>query len=91
MRCFRRLVGIPHRDRGANEKARNTIRHALGPYEDLITIVKRRKLRWYGLITRSTGLAKIILQGKVNGGRRKGRQKKRWEDNIIRMDRIRVG
>ena len=39
-------------------------------------------MRWYGHITRSTGLAKMILQGTVQGGRRKGRQKKRWEDNI---------
>ena len=27
-------------------------------------------------------LAKSILQGTVKGGRRQGRQKKRWEDNI---------
>ncbi|KAK2165675.1 hypothetical protein NP493_1357g00027 [Ridgeia piscesae] len=33
-------------------------------------------------ITRSSGLAKTILQGTVQGGRRRGRQKKRWEDNI---------
>ena len=39
-------------------------------------------MRWYGHITRSTGLGKIILQGTVQGGSRKGRQKKRWEDNI---------
>ena len=31
---------------------------------------------------RSSGLAKTILQGTVNGGRRQGRQRKRWEDNI---------
>ena len=31
---------------------------------------------------RSSGLAKIILQSTVNGGRRQGRQRKRWEDNI---------
>ena len=30
----------------------------------------------------SSGLAKIVLQGTVKGGRRPGRQKKRWEDNI---------
>ena len=30
----------------------------------------------------SSGLAKTILQGTVKGGRRQGRQKKRWEDNI---------
>ena len=31
---------------------------------------------------RSSGLAKTILQGTVKGGRRRGRQKKGWEDNI---------
>ena len=30
----------------------------------------------------------MILQGTVQGGRREGRQKKRWEDNNIRIDRI---
>ena len=27
-------------------------------------------------------MAKTILQGTVKGGRRKGRKRKRWEDNI---------
>ena len=31
--------------------------------------------------SRSSGLAKTILQGTVKGGRRQG-TKKRWEDNI---------
>ena len=53
---------------------------AIGPYEDLLTTVKRLKLKWYGHVTRSSGLAKTILQGTVQGGRR--RQRKRWEDNI---------
>ena len=39
-------------------------------------------MRWYGHITRSTGLAKMVLQGTAKGGRRKGRHKKRWDDNI---------
>ena len=30
----------------------------------------------------SLGLAKTILQGRVKGGRRQGRQRKRWEDKI---------
>ena len=30
----------------------------------------------------SGGLAKNILQGTVEGGRRQGRQKMRWKDNI---------
>ena len=33
-------------------------------------------------VSRSPGLAKTVLQGTVKGGRRPGRQKKRWENNI---------
>ena len=55
---------------------------AIGPHEDLLTTVKQRKLRWYGHITRSSGHAKTVMQGTVQGGRRRGRQKMRWEDNI---------
>ena len=48
----------------------------------MVKIIKRRKLRWYGHVSRSSGLAKTSLQGTVKGGRRQGRQRKRWEDNI---------
>ena len=82
MRCFRKLLGITYRDHISNEEVRNRTRQAIGPHEDLLTTVKRRKLKLYGHITRSSGLAKTILQGTVQGGRRRGRQKKRWEDNI---------
>ena len=37
---------------------------------------------WYGHVSRSSGLAKTILQGTVKRGRRQGRQRKRWEDVI---------
>ena len=61
---------------------RAKIQQAIGPHEDLLTIVKRRKLQCYGHVSRSSGLAKTTLQGTVKGGRRQGRQRKRWEDNI---------
>ena len=91
MRCFRRLLGVSYRDHVTNEKVGNRIRQAIGPYEDLLTTVKKRKLRWYGHKTRSTGLAKMILQGTVQGGRRRGRQKKRWEDNITEWTGLKLG
>ena len=47
-----------------------------------LTSVKKRKLKWYGHVTRSSWLDKTILQGTVQGGRRRGRQRKRWEENI---------
>lgn len=82
MRCYRRLMGISYTQHVTNEEVRQKISQAIGPHDDLLTTVIKRKLRWYGHITRSSGLAKTILQGTVQGGRRRGRQKKRWEDNI---------
>ena len=64
-----------------NEEVRAKIEQAIGPHEGLLNIVKRRKLQWYGYVSRSSGLAKTILQGTLKGGRRQGRPRKRWEDN----------
>ena len=49
-----------------------------GRHENLLTTVKRRKLQWYGHVSRASGLAKTTLQG----GRRQSRQREMWEDNI---------
>ena len=43
-----------------NEEVKTRTGNAIGPYEDL-TSMKRRKLRWYGHVTRSSGLAKTLL------------------------------
>ena len=65
-----------------NEEVCAKIQQAIGLHEDLLSIIKRRKLKWHGHVSRSSGLAKTILQGTVKAGRRQGRQRKRWEDNI---------
>ena len=82
MICFRKILRISYKYHVTNEAVRNKIKQAIGPYDDLLTTVKKRKLKWYGHVSRSSGLAKTILQGTVRGGRRRGRQKKRWEDSI---------
>ena len=64
------------------DRVRAKIQQATGPHEDLLTIVKRCKLQWYSHVSRSSGLAKTILQGAVKGGRRQGKQRKRWAYNI---------
>ena len=82
MRCYRKILRVSYKDHATNEEVRAKIQQAIGPHEDLLTIVKRRKLLWYGHVSRSSGLTKTILQGIVKGGRRQGGQRKRWEDNI---------
>ena len=82
MRCYRRLLNISYKDHVTNEEVRRKIQAAIGEYDELLTLVKKRKLRWFGHVSRSSGLAKTILQGTVKGKRKIGRQKKRWEDII---------
>ena len=82
MRCYRKIPHISYKDHITDEKIRAKIQQATGLHEDLLTIVKRCKLQWSGHVSRSSGLAKTILQGTVKRGRRQGRQRKRWEDNI---------
>ena len=82
MRCYHKILHISYKDHVTNEDVRAKIQQTIGPHKDLLMIVKRRKLQWYGHVSRSSGLAKTILQGTVKGGRRQGGQRKRWEDNI---------
>ena len=82
MRSYRKILHISYKDHVSNEEVRAKIQQAIGPHEDPLTIVKRHKLEWYGHVSCSSCLAKTTLQGTVKGGRRQGRERKRWEDNI---------
>ena len=79
---FVSVVCISYKDHVTDEEVRAKIQQAIRLHEDLLTIIKRCKLQWCGYVSRSSDLVKTISQGTVKGGRRKGRQMKRWEDNI---------
>ena len=81
MRCYRKILRISYKDHVTNVEVRAKIQQAIGLHEDFLTIVKRGELQWYGHVSRSSGLAKTVLQGTVKRGRRQGRQRKRWENN----------
>ena len=91
MRCYGKILHISYKDHVTNEEVRAYIQQAIGPHEDLLTIVKRRKLKWHGHVSRSSGLAKTIMQGTVKAGRRQGRQRTRWEDNIREWTSLEFG
>ena len=78
MRCFRKILNISYTENITNKAVRNKINAVIGPYEDLLISIKKTKLH----VARSGGLAKTIMQGTVQAGRKRGRQKKRWEDDI---------
>ena len=88
IRCYRRLLDISYMDHVTSEEVRKKIKVAIAEYDKLLIMVKKWKLRWFGHVTRSSGSAKMILQSTVKGKRRRGRQKKTWEDNIKEWSRM---
>ena len=60
------------------------MRHAIGPYEDLTTTVTKTQIEMVWTHNKINRTCKYdpTIQGTLRGGRRKGRQKKRWEDSI---------
>ena len=79
MRCYRRLLNISYKDHVTNEE--------VGEYDELLTLVKKRKLRWFGHVSRSSGLAKTILQGTVKGKRKKRQTEEEVGRQYQRVDR----
>ena len=78
----RKLLRIHYSEHKTNEYVRQRIDILAGKQEPLLTVMKRRKLAWFGHVNRHDSLAKTILQGTVEGGRRRGRQHKAWVDNV---------
>lgn len=63
MRCFQKLLGISYRDHIQNAVATNRVREGIRPYDELLTTVKKYRLRWHGYASISLGISKIFLHG----------------------------
>ena len=79
---YRRLKNILYNDNVSNEQLCRKIQAAIEEYDEILTIVKKQKLRLLGHVSRFSGFANRILQDIVKEKRIGGRQQKRWEDNI---------
>ena len=81
-KCLRKLLCISFLEHKTNDWVRSKINFLVGPQEPLLATVKRRKLAWFGHVTHHNSLSKTILQGNLEGERRRVRQRKCWMDNI---------
>jgi hypothetical protein len=88
MSCLRKIAGVSLR-----EHQRNTeIRERLGMQLDITERVRRKRLQYFGHVSRmpSCRYPLIALHGGVTGSRGRGRPRKRWID-AVREDAIKVG
>ena len=50
--------------------------------KNIVSIVKARKLQWYGHVKQSSLPVRAAVEGMIEGGRRRGRPKRRWRSDI---------
>ena len=77
--CWRRLLRVPWTARRSNQ----SIPKEINPDYSLEGLMLKLKLRYFGhLMRRTDSLEKTLMLGKIEGGRRRGRQRMRWLDGI---------
>ena len=65
------------------EEIQPVILKEINPEYSLEELMLKLKLQFFGnLIRRTDSLEKTLMLGKIEGGRRKGRQRMRWLDGI---------
>ena len=78
--CWRRLMRVPWTARRSNQ----SILKEISPDCSLEELMLRLKLQYFGyLMQRTDSLEKALMLGKIEGRRRRGRQRLRWLDGII--------
>ena len=79
LRCWRRLLRVPWTAR----KSSQSILTEMSPGCSLEGLMLKLKLPYFGhLIWRADSFEKTLMLGKIEGRRRRGRQRRRWLDGI---------
>ena len=77
--CWRRLLGVPWTAKRSNQ----SILKEISPEYSLEELMLKLKLQYFGPLMRRTDLfEKTLMLGKIEGRRRRGRQKMRWLDGL---------
>ena len=77
--CWRRLLRVPWTARRSNQ----SILKEISPGCSLEGLMLKLKLQYFcHLMQRADSFEKTLMLGKIEGGRRRGRQRMRWLDGI---------
>ena len=77
--CWRRLLKVPWTTRRSNQ----SILKEISPECSLESLMLKLKLQYFGqLMWRTDSFEKTLMLGKIEDGRRRGRQRMRWLDGI---------
>ena len=77
--CWRRLLRVPWTAKKPNQ----SILKEISPESSLEGLMVKLKLQYFGhLMWRTDSLEKTLMLGKIEGRRKRGRQRMRWLDGI---------
>ena len=80
--CWRRLLSIPWTVRRSNQ----SILKEISPGCSLVGLILKVKLQYFGhLMWKTDSLENTLMLGKIESGRRRGRQRMRWLDGITNV------
>ena len=79
MRCYQRLLNISYKDHVTNEEVRRKIQAAIGEYDELLTLIKKRKLRWFGHVS-----GFLVSKDNPTGHSERNKKKRQTEEEMGR-------
>ena len=86
--CWRRLLRVPWTARRSNQ----SILKEISPGCSLEGLILKLKLQYFGhLKRRADSFEKTLVLGKIEGRRRRGRQRMRWLDGITNSMNMSLG
>ena len=78
-KCYRRILGVHWTEHRTNE----SIAAGLGVTSGApLRFVKKQKLSYFGHVKRHDSLERVIMEGRAEGRRRRGRPRRKWDDDI---------
>ena len=78
MWTYRRIMKVSWKEYKSNEEVLSMINSK----RMLVEMIKRRKLAYFGHLVRRDDTQRLLLDGKINGKRSRGKQRLTWADNI---------
>ena len=86
--CWRRLLRAPWTAKRSNQ----SILKEINPGISLEGMILKLKLQYFGhLMQRADSFEKVLMLGKIEGRRRRGRQRMRWLNGITGSMNMRFG
>ena len=84
MWLYRRMLRISWKE----HKTNGEVLHKMKTRRSLLNTIKKRKCQYFGHIIRGNGVQRLLMEGRINGRRGRGRPRTMWTDNMKEWTKI---